>query len=140
MLKGMERKNRRELLHNAYEFQLALVSNTRISADDFSKSQRKAKELFEDIDAVYRPWVGTTEAERLKSESEKFKEQWEQLAGFSLADAGARAGWEARVKGVVAESAAAAAEEARKEQEQKANFEKVRREVLNKRLRQQGRR
>lgn len=140
LLKGMEQKNRGELLGNAFKFQLALVSSARISADDFSKTQRKAKELFNDIDAVYRPWVGVTEDERLKSESESFKEQWEALAGFKLDDAEARAAWETQVKDVVAKSELEAAEAAKQEEERVANFKRVKQEVLNKRLSQQGRR
>ena len=140
LINGMEQQNRGKLLHNAYEFQLALVSNNRISADDFSKSQRTAKELFEDMDAVYRPWVGITAERRLKSESDAFKEQWEQLAGFKLSDAEARKNWESQIKQVIKDKADAAQEEARKERERVANFEKVRQEVIRKRLSQQGRR
>jgi hypothetical protein len=139
-LKGVERKNRREVLHNAYEFQLALVSSNRISADDFSKLQRKAKELFEDIDGAYRPWLVRTEAERLKSDTESFKAQWERLSGFKLDDTEAKENWETEVNSILDASSKEFEEAGRKAQEELANFTKVRQEVLNKRLRQQGRR
>ena len=135
----MDESAHEKLLQNAYKFQLALVSNSRISADDFSRVQREAKELFSDIEGSLRPWLGRTQEDRNRNQYAEFKEQWKAFGGFDLDDPEAKAQWEAKLEAEM--NATLEKHKATQDAEQNAqvNLQARMEEVRKKRLRQQGR-
>jgi trans-2-enoyl-CoA reductase len=139
LVRAMDESAHEKLLQNAYKFQLALVSNSRISADDFSRVQREAKELFSDIEGSLRPWLGRTKEDRGRNQYDEFKEQWKAFGGFDLDDPEAKAEWEEKLEA----HTDAAAEQHKAEQAAEQNAQNHLRarmeEVRKKRLRQQGR-
>ena len=94
----MEETSHEKLLHRAYEFKLALVSNPRISAEDFTKMQKAAQELFSDMSGQSRPWAARDKTERDLSASTEFKARWLAGTGIDLDNPEATAKWEADVK------------------------------------------
>ena len=139
LIRAMEESSREKLLHHAYEFQLALVSSSKLSSEDFSKLQKECKELFADLEGSLRPWLGRSSEDRHTKDVGSFKEQWKALMGFDPDDLEAKAKWEKEVgdaaesvtsRVVSAQSAAAA---------QEASFYTKLENIRLKRLRQQGR-
>ena len=100
---AMEEVNTERTLQHAFDFQLALVSNPRISADDFKKTQEVAQDLFSKLDAVARPWAAAFAAEQQAAEGKTFKEQWLAMSGIDLDDPEAKAAWAASVAAVYKE-------------------------------------
>lgn len=128
-----------DLIHKAYEFQLALVSNNRISAEDFSAVQREAKELFKDIEGHLRPWLGRTKEDRKVQETQEFKEQWEAVAGFYPDDKEALRAWEKEIKQHTDATQERRVEAEREELNRQSTFHAKIEAVRKKRLKQQGR-
>jgi cAMP phosphodiesterase len=135
----MDEKAHETLLHHALEFQLALVSNSRISSDDFTKVQREAKELFGDIEGSLRPWLGRTKQDRQTRDVEDFRAMWKEAAGFDLDDVEAREAWEDQVRGLVNDSTVKREAREHEEQEKERKFAATIEAIRQKRLRQQGR-
>jgi len=133
----MDESEHGELLGKAFEYQLALVSNPRTSADDFTKTQKEAKGLFEDIEGAIRPWLGRSKEDRQSNEADDFKIMWEELAGFNPDDKEALDKWSEEISkhtNAAAETRAAAeASEATRQSSFQARLEAIR----LKRLRQQ---
>lgn len=82
------------VLQHAFQFNLALISSSKIKPEDFGKVQQVAKELFEDLKGSIRPWTGKTKEERTKNESQQFKEDWKRITGIDTDDPEAMAEWE----------------------------------------------
>lgn len=139
MIQAMEEETHEKLLQVAYKFQLALVSNSRISPEDFTEVQREAKELFSDIEGTLRPWLGRTKGDRQADQYAMFQDQWKKLAGFDPSDKSAVADWEKQLKEVTNASGESLAKAEREEQERKAMFYAKVEEIRQKRLKQQGR-
>jgi hypothetical protein len=139
LVKAMDEKAHETLLHHALEFQLALVSNSRISSDDFTKVQREAKELFGDIEGSLRPWLGRTKQDRQTRDVEDFRAMWKEAAGFDLDDVEAREAWEDQVRGLVNDSTVKREAREHEEQEKERKFAATIEAIRQKRLRQQGR-
>lgn len=139
LIRAMEESSREKLLHHAYEFQLALVSSSKLSSEDFSKLQKECKELFADLEGSLRPWLGRSSEDRHTRDVVSFKEQWKALMGFDPDDLEAKAKWEKEIgeaaasvtNRVVAAQGEAAAQE--------ASFYTKLENIRLKRLRQQGR-
>lgn len=133
----MDESEQRELLSKAFKYQLALVSNPRTSADDFTKIQREAKEIFADIEGALRPWLGRSKEDRRANEVAEFKSLWEEMAGFNPDDKEALAAWADEINKHTEAAAktrnAAAEEEATRQSSFYARVEAIR----LKRLRQQ---
>ena len=91
LIRAMEESSREKLLHHAYEFQLALVSSSKLSSEDFSKLQKECKELFADLEGSLRPWLGRSSEDRHTKDVGSFKEQWKELMGFDPDDLEAKA-------------------------------------------------
>jgi len=140
LVQAMSEAESGELLNKAFEYQLALVSNSRTSADDFSKTQRKAKEIFEDIQGALRPWTGRSKEDRQLSETEEFKKIWEQLAGFNPDDKEALAKWSEEIeKHTQAASQAQIAAEQEKKERQSSFYDKIEAVRLKRFKQRQGR-
>ena len=139
LVRAMDDATHEALYRRAYEFQLALVSNSRISADDFTRVQKDAKELFGDMEGHLRPWLGRTKDERVGKEAEIFREQWKALAGFDPQDREAVANWSDELRKVTAAAALAHESAERKAQELLDSFQTRVDATLKKRLNQQGR-
>jgi hypothetical protein len=135
----MDEAEHGELLRRAFEYQLALVSNPRISADDFTKTQRVAKDIFEDIAGVQRPWLGRSKEDRQMQDTTTFKEQWERLAGFSVDDEEALAAWSERIANHTAATEATRIAKDQEEAERQGSFHSKLEAVRRRRLNQQGR-
>lgn len=139
LIRALEEDSREKLLYHAYEFQLALVSSSKLSSEDFSKLQKECKELFADLEGSLRPWLGRSSEDRHTNDVVNFKEQWKALAGFDPDDAEAKAKWEKEVEGL----ASAVADRIKKVEDETAGKETAFYTKLEnlrlKRLRQQGR-
>ena len=138
LLNSMASVERGELLKQAYQFSNALVSNSKLSPDSFSSVQRNSKELYEDITYNQNSWIGTKE-DREIAEKEKFAEQWKAISGFELDDQEAKAEWEEKLRNYQSESKSEAFKAEQQMEDVRANFEAKRREILDKRRKQQGR-
>jgi hypothetical protein len=139
LVRAMDDATHEALYQRAYEFQLALVSNSRISAEDFTRVQKAAKELFGDMEGHLRPWLGRTKDERAGKEAETFREQWKAVAGFDPQDREAVAAWGEELRKVTAAAVEAHESAERKAQELLDSFQTRADATLKKRLNQQGR-
>lgn len=138
-MKAMTEVEHGELLRAAYDFQLALVSNSKLSPDNFQKVQQDAKDLFLDLESIAKPWLGKTKEDRQAEEAKQFAEMWEEIAGFSVKDEEAMQAWETKVQEVTTQALIGKQEADEAERKRTASFEEVARQVKEKRLRQQGR-
>lgn len=140
MLRTMENEDYSKLLDSAFQFQLALVSNGNLGSDNFTKVQKEAKEIFQDIEGEVRPWLGRrTREERARSEFEEYDAMWEEATGFSMRDAEAVENWNDTIKEYVASEEAAADEERKKAELPDKLFAERVEAIKKKRQKQQGR-
>ncbi len=139
LIQAMEAETHESLLQVAYKFQLALVSNSRISPESFTEVQREAKELFSDIEGSLRPWLGRTKEDRQAEQYTMFQEQWKTFAGFDPSDKAALAEWEKKLTETTKLSEESLAKAEREENQRKAMFYARVEEIRQKRLKQQGR-
>jgi hypothetical protein len=95
----LENRDKLVLLDRRFQFNLAFVSGTQISSDSYTKKQQQAIEVYEDLQGVFRPWLGRTAKERHVEEFEKFRDEWQRVAGFDPTDAEALANWEEQLIG-----------------------------------------
>lgn len=135
----MEETSREKLLHHAYEFQLALVSSSKLSSEDFSKLQKECKELFADLEGSLRPWLGRSSEDRHTKDVVNFKEQWKAMMGFDPDDLEAKAKWEKEIVEVSAAVTNRVVASQKEAAEQEASFYTKVENIRLKRLRQQGR-
>lgn len=139
MIRAVDNAEYGDRLQRAYEFQLALVSNSGLNSDSFAAVQKEAKELFKDIEGASRPWLGRTKADRANQEGKDFKEQWEELAGFNPDDKEALAKWSESVKQVTDAKADERTSTEREAGNRLLRFRERVDEIKQKRLKQQGR-
>lgn len=97
MLQELETQNDGQIIRMAYEFQLAVISNSGLSKESLDKTQVEIKELFKDYEGVLRPWLGRRREDRKNSLAKDFKEQWKNATGVDLSDPVAVAEWENRL-------------------------------------------
>jgi len=129
-----------KLLDRAFTFQLALVSHGNLGSDNFSKVQKEAKEIFQDIEGEHRPWLGRrSRDDRSTDQRDDFNTMWEEISGFSLDDQEALAAWESQLEGHVSGSVADVERQAREVAEDEAGRGQRAQDILEKRARQQGR-
>jgi hypothetical protein len=129
-----------KLLDRAFTFQLALVSHGNLGSDNFSKVQKEAKEIFQDIEGEHRPWLGRRSSDdRATGQRDDFNEMWEELSGFALDDQEALAEWESQLEEHVSGSVADVEQQQRASTDQEANRSQRAQDILEKRARQQGR-
>jgi len=133
----MDEAEHTELLNRAFEYQLALVSNSRTSSDDFTKTQKIAKGIFEDIEGVLRPWLGRSKEDRKTHEVDDFKQMWEALAGFSPDDKEALDKWSAEIKKHTTAASQSRVDAEQAEAERQGSFHDKIEAVRLKRLKQQ---
>ena len=140
LVSAMENEDYSNLMEKAFQFQLALVSNGNLGADNFNSVQKEAKEVFQDIEGNVRPWLNrSTREEREFAEKEQYNALWESFAGFSMDDKEALAEWELDLERAMGSSRGQREQDAAKHDEAMANFDKRRQELLAKRKNQQGR-
>lgn len=140
MIKAMDDDDYVKLLDRAFTFQLALVSNGRLGSDNFTKVQKEAKEIFQDIEGEMKPWLGKRSREdRAQAERDNFAELWEDFAGFALDDQEALAEWESQLSKHTSGSVADLQDRESAEAAQAEDFKKRVEEIRQKRARQQGR-
>lgn len=139
LIRTLDEKSYEKLLGDMFQFQLALVSNPRISADDFSATQKEAKEIFADMEGCLRPWLARSREERKQQEKQTFQEQWQELTGFDPSDKLAVAKWSEEIENVTRASAEALAKTEQEEKTRQEAFHRKVEEIRLKRLNQQGR-
>jgi hypothetical protein len=139
LIKAIDEQSYEKLLGDMFQFQLALVSNPRISAEDFSATQKEAKEIFADMEGCLRPWRGRSREERSQQEKQTFKEQWQELTGFDPSDKLAVAKWAEEIENVTRSSAEALMKAEQEEKDRQEAFHRRVEEIQLKRLNQQGR-
>jgi len=140
LTQSMEDQTQAQLIQSVYNYQLALMSNSMLSAENFTKVQKEARDLFEKLEDNLKPWLSKLRVDREKEESDKFKEQWKRLVGFDLTDREAVANWENEIKEVLKDQEKGRIDAARKEQDKADSMGRKLEELRQKRLRQQGRR
>lgn len=139
LIRAMEETSREKLLHHAYEFQLALVSSSKLSSEDFSKLQKECKELFADLEGSLRPWLGRSSEDRHTKDVVNFKEQWKAMMGFDPDDLEAKAKWEKEIVEVSAAVTNRVVASQKEAAAQESSFYTKVENIRLKRLRQQGR-
>jgi hypothetical protein len=139
LIRAMEETSREKLLHHAYEFQLALVSSSKLSSEDFSKLQKECKELFADLEGSLRPWLGRSSEDRHTKDVVNFKEQWKAMMGFDPDDLEAKAKWEKEIVEAAASVTNKVVASQKEAAAQEASFHTKLENIRLKRLRQQGR-
>ena len=139
LIRAMEQSSREKLLHHAYEFQLALVSSSKLSSEDFSKLQKECKQLFADLEGSLRPWLGRSSEDRHTKDVVSFKEQWKALMGFDPDDLEAKAKWEKEIGETAASVTNRVIASQKEAAAQEASFYTKLENIRLKRLRQQGR-
>lgn len=139
LVRTLDEQSYEKLLGEMFKFQLALVSNPRISSDDFGSTQREAKEIFSDIEGCLRPWLGRSREERKQQESQTFSEQWQAIAGFDPSDKLAVAKWSEEISKVTQAKVEARLNTEQEEQKRQEAFHRKVEEIRLKRLNQQGR-
>jgi hypothetical protein len=129
-----------KLLDRAFNFQLALVSHGNLGSDNFRKTQKEAKEIFQDIEGAAKPWLGRGSREdRANDERDTFAEQWEEIAGFSLTDKDAMAKWEDDLTKHTSDSVKGLHERQAAEAKFTDSFAERLAAIQQKRMKQQGR-
>lgn len=98
MLQELETQNDGQIIRMAYEFQLAVISDSGRSQESLDKTQVEIKELFKDYEGILRPWLGRRREDRKTSLAKDFKEQWKNVTGVDLNDPVAVAEWENRLE------------------------------------------
>jgi len=139
-LQAMHSLERGELLRMVFEQQLALVSNPKLSGEQFSERQKEASELFQDIEGNLYPWKGRSREERQAHEEKEFAQQWEELTGFDPSDDEAKEQWAEDIRRLTREKVQQRQQAAQEEQDRQANFHAKVAAIRQKRIRQQGRR
>jgi hypothetical protein len=140
LVNAIDKQDDEKLLELAFKYQLALISNSSISADDFSKLQKSGKNIFKEIESTTRPWIEELRKAQQEDEITSFKETWKNLVGFSLDDPEAKAEWERKVEESFEESRIAFEKEQRAAEEERLAFARRLAEIKEKRRKQQGRR
>lgn len=138
-MRTLDEQSQERLLDAVFRFQLALVSNSRISSDAFAATQKEARESFEDIKGNLRPWTEQDREERQNKESQTFKEQWKALAGFDPSDEEAIAKWSEELNKVLKAGAQAREIQAQEAENQEKLVQFKFEEIRRKRALQQGR-
>jgi hypothetical protein len=136
LLKAIDNSVQIDVLRCNFEYQLALVSNSKVSVEE--TQQRAADALF-DLHAKQRPWLAKTREERAAQEKEDFASQWKELAGFDPFDKDALSNWAEELAKVTADKSYEREKADREEQERQESFQKKVEEIRLKRLKQQGR-
>lgn len=134
---AMKEEDDRELYKRAFDFNLAIVSNSGVSPEDFKKVQETARKFYEDILGNLRPWAGKRAEQREGAAYEKFKQDWAQLHGFSLDDEEAVANWESQLQNVMDSKSADFEEKAKEAQRVQEEMLQRLDGILEKRRRQQ---
>ena len=139
LIGGMENETQTQLIELVYKYQLALMSNSTLSANDFSGVQKEARSLFSSIENETKPWAVRTEADKVEQTRKEFKENWKRLIGFDLEDKEAVTKWENDIAQVLQEKTKTQQEKAAAEQAHTESFAKRVEEIRQRRLKQQGR-
>jgi len=117
-----------------------LISNARLAeSDNFTAAQKRAKDIFYDLEGNLRPWLGRTKEDRDIREREQYREQWIAHFGFDPDDAEARHAWEEQLSRSVEDTQTRREEAEAREKNITASFNSRVKEIYLKRLRQQGR-
>ncbi len=135
----MEREVYGELLKNAFDLQLALVSNSSLKPEDFTSTQKEAKELFGDFEGIVRPWTGTNREDRKQREYDSYKQMWNDATGIDWDDEEALAEHSRKIEEEFERDDAQAMAEAREEADKERQLDERKKAVLEKRLKQHGR-
>ena len=125
----------KELLEHLYSYHLALVSNSGLTEDSFKSTQQSARENFNDLIGILRPWSGRTKTERHSNEYEQFKEDWQRLVGWDISDPKLLKKWEEDMKDLAAKSEMKHEKAAQVEIDREASFVRAQARVRERRER-----
>ncbi len=84
LLNEMTTQSDRELMEHLYSYHLALVSNSGLTEDSFKSVQGSAKENFEELMNVSRPWARSTE--RFRNIRDELVSGWKEAFDEDLDD------------------------------------------------------
>jgi len=140
LVRAMEAEDHAQLMDKAFQFQLALVSHGNLGNDNFSRVQKEAKEVFQDIEGELKPWMNKrTRGERQQAEKDMYDALWEDMTGFSMFDKEKITEWEKDLRKTLAGSQDEFQQTQKEQQDVERNFAKKLAEIQKKRARQQGR-
>ena len=140
LLRAMESEDYSKSLDYAFQFQLALVSHGRLGSDNFTKVQKEAKAVFQDLEDEMRPWTGRRSKEdRQTAETDAYDEIWKKAAGFSLRDSEAVQAWNEELTDYLTNQTEKEEAERKKTELPEQAFEERVKDIRDKRKKQQGR-
>lgn len=81
LLRGMERKNNKEIALAGLQYSSALLANGSLTEDSFNKTQERARNLMYSVIGQINPWEGASYEERVNKEAADYKRQWMKATG-----------------------------------------------------------
>ena len=75
-----------KVLSEVLKFHLACVSNSGLTEDSFTNAQKSAREVYEEIQGLYRPWATASSKVKAISEDESWKSAWKHFFGWEMGD------------------------------------------------------
>ena len=75
-----------KVLTELLKFHLACVSNSGLSEDSFKSAQDSAKEIYEEIKGIYKPWNTVKAKVKTLTEDESTREAWKHFFGYEMGD------------------------------------------------------
>lgn len=83
-----------KVLTELLKFHLACVSNSGLTEDSFKSAQDSAKEIYEQIQGIYKPWATASSRIKTLTEDESTREAWKHFMGFEMGDEEGLAEWQ----------------------------------------------
>jgi hypothetical protein len=81
LLRGVQRKNNKEIGQAALQFHSALLGNGTLTEDSFNKTQERGRELLYSVIGQINPWEGRSYEERVNEEALNYKKMWMAATG-----------------------------------------------------------
>ena len=75
-----------KVLSEVLKFHLACVSNSGLTEDSFKNAQKSAREVYEEIQGLYRPWATSSSKVKAISEDDSWKAAWKHFFGWEMGD------------------------------------------------------
>lgn len=93
LLATMERETQQRLTQLVFDHHRALLANSALSGEQFSKLQNEVKSVFNSLERLAKPWLEKVEEGKVKKMETDFYADWQRVAGFDPRDKEAVAAW-----------------------------------------------
>ena len=87
-----------KVLTELLRFHLACVSNSGLTEDSFKSAQDSAKEIYEQIQGIYKPWSTASSRIGAMTEDESIRAAWKHFMGFEMGDEEGLEEWRKDIK------------------------------------------